>query len=62
MWYKKNLINEKINEQQLELERGVGSVHAHIYDFPFQQPSTSRGTHTTFFTYRLVDLSNYSIG
>lgn len=32
----------------------MGSVHAHKYGFPFQQPSTSCGTYTTLLVYRLA--------
>jgi len=32
----------------------VGSVHAHKYGFPFQQHSTSCGTYSTFFVYKIV--------
>ncbi|KAK0086782.1 hypothetical protein PV325_002502, partial [Microctonus aethiopoides] len=43
------------NVQTLELGRRVGSVHARKYGFPFQQPSTSCGTHTALFVYRLAN-------
>ncbi|CAG5107059.1 Similar to prpf39: Pre-mRNA-processing factor 39 (Danio rerio) [Cotesia congregata] len=46
------------NVQTLELGRRVGSVHARKYGFPFQQPSTSCGTHSALFVY---ELANYLI-
>lgn len=33
----------------------MGSVHARKYGFPFQQPSTSCGTHSALFVYRLAN-------
>jgi len=37
----------------------VGSVHAHKYGFPFQQPSTSCGTYTTLSATYLIIILRY---